>query len=72
MVKKMGEEIMNIQEIIGRSKQIRGEVREGIGKLNGNKEEQRKGRAEQLKGRVEEKIGKLRRELEYTGKISGR
>ena len=54
---------MSKDEIEGRSKQIKGKVREEVGKLTDNKKEQVKGKIEQVEGDVQEGIGKIKRKL---------
>jgi uncharacterized protein YjbJ (UPF0337 family) len=50
---------MSEEEIRGRRKQIKGKVREEIGKLSGNKTEQLKGKIEQAEGKARENIGRF-------------
>jgi uncharacterized protein YjbJ (UPF0337 family) len=52
---------MNKQEMRGRGKQIEGTVREGVGKLTGNKKEELKGKIQKTEGKVNERIGRWRR-----------
>jgi uncharacterized protein YjbJ (UPF0337 family) len=54
---------MNADEIKGKGKKIKGQVREEVGKLTGNKTEQVKGKIEQVEGDVQEGIGKIKRNL---------
>jgi uncharacterized protein YjbJ (UPF0337 family) len=53
---------MDNQEIKGKGKLIKGEIREGVGKLTGNRKEQLKGKIEQAEGKGREQVGKLVRE----------
>jgi uncharacterized protein YjbJ (UPF0337 family) len=55
---------MNKDEIEGKGKQIKGQIREEVGKLTGNKTEQLKGKIEQVEGDVQEGVGKIKRKLE--------
>lgn len=41
----------------GEGEQIKGKVREGIGKMTGDEEQQLKGKAEQHGGEVKKKVG---------------
>ena len=52
---------MSKDEVDGRSKKIKGQIREAVGKLTGNKTEQIKGKIEQVEGRAQEEIGKVKR-----------
>ena len=52
---------MSKDEIEGRGKQIKGKVREEVGKLTDNKKEQVKGKIEQAEGKVRAEIGKAER-----------
>ena len=52
---------MSEDEIKGRGKQVKGKIREEIGKLTDNKKEQVKGKIEQAEGKVREEIGKAER-----------
>jgi len=52
---------MSKDEVEGKVKKIKGQVREEIGKITDNKTEQVKGKIEQAQGDVQEKIGKIRR-----------
>jgi uncharacterized protein YjbJ (UPF0337 family) len=54
---------MNKDEIKGKGKKIEGQVREGYGKLTGNKTEQIKGKVQQAEGTVQEEIGKIKRKV---------
>ena len=53
--------IMSNDEVKGKAKQIKGDIREGVGKLTNNKAEQVKGKIEQIEGVVQEEIGKTKR-----------
>ncbi|MCP1715683.1 uncharacterized protein YjbJ (UPF0337 family) [Methanocalculus alkaliphilus] len=48
-------------EIRGKGKQIKGKVREEVGKLTGNRTEQVKGKIEQVVGKGQEEIGTIKR-----------
>jgi len=52
---------MDKDEVKGKGKQIKGRVREEVGKLTDNKTEQIKGKIEQVEGKVQEEIGKIKR-----------
>jgi uncharacterized protein YjbJ (UPF0337 family) len=52
--------IMSNDEVKGKAKQIKGDIREGVGKLTNNKAEQVKGKIEQIEGVVQEEIGKAK------------
>jgi len=52
---------MSKDEVEGRGKKIKGQIREEVGKLTDNKTEQLKGKIEQVEGQVKEKIGKIKR-----------
>jgi uncharacterized protein YjbJ (UPF0337 family) len=49
---------MSKDEVKGRGKKIKGQIREEVGKLTDNKTEQIKGKIEQVQGKVQEEIGK--------------
>jgi len=53
---------MNNDELKGKGKQIEGQIREGVGKLTGNKTEQVKGKIKQAEGKAQEEIGKIKKE----------
>jgi len=52
---------MSKEEVKGRGKKIKGQIREEVGKLTDNKAEQLKGKIEQVEGQVQEGIGKIKR-----------
>ena len=52
---------MDEDEVKGKGKQIKGRIREEVGKLTDNKTEQIKGKIEQVEGKVQEEIGKIKR-----------
>jgi uncharacterized protein YjbJ (UPF0337 family) len=52
---------MSKDEVEGRGKKIKGQIREEVGKITDNKTEQVKGRIEQAEGDVQEKVGKIKR-----------
>jgi uncharacterized protein YjbJ (UPF0337 family) len=54
----------NEDQVKGKGKQIEGKVREGVGKLTGNKTEQVKGKVQQVEGKAQEEIGKLKKKHE--------
>ncbi|MDG6250035.1 CsbD family protein [Methanocalculus sp.] len=51
-------------EIVGKGKQMKGKVREEVGKVTGNNTEQIKGKIEQVEGKVQEEVGKVKRKLQ--------
>ena len=51
---------MNKDEVEGKSKQLKGQIREEVGKLTDNKTEQLKGKIEQVEGQVQTKIGEIK------------
>ncbi len=52
---------MNKQELKGKGEQVKGRIRQGVGKLTGNRAEQLRGKIEQTKGKAREKIGRIER-----------
>ena len=52
---------MSNEEVKGRGKKLKGQIREEIGKITDNKTEQLKGKLEQAEGTVQEEIGKIKR-----------
>ena len=52
---------MSKDEVEGKSKRIKGQIREEVGKITDNKTEQLKGKIEQVEGRAQEEIGKVKR-----------
>ena len=52
---------MSQEEVKGKSKQIKGQIREQVGKLTNNKTEQLKGKIEQVEGKAQAEIGKVKR-----------
>jgi uncharacterized protein YjbJ (UPF0337 family) len=52
---------MSKEEVKGKGKQIKGQIREEVGKLTNNKTEQLKGKIEQVEGKAQEEIGKVKR-----------
>ena len=68
---------MSKDEVEGKAKKLKGQIREEVGKITGNKTEQLKGRIEKAGGTVQENMGKVTNmsdeELEGRGKnIKGR
>lgn len=53
--------IMNKDEVKGKGKQMEGQIREGVGKLTGNKTEQAKGKVEQVEGKAQQEVGKIKK-----------
>ena len=52
----------------GSGKELKGGLKEGVGKLTGNEKLEAKGRAEKTKGRVERRAGALPKEAKGTAK----
>lgn len=52
---------MSKDEVEGRGKKIKGQIREEVGNITDNKTEQLKGKIEQVEGKVQEEIGKVKR-----------
>jgi uncharacterized protein YjbJ (UPF0337 family) len=52
---------MSNDELKGKGKQIKGDIREGVGKLTNNKAEQVKGKIEQIEGVVQKEVGRMKR-----------
>ena len=52
---------MSNDEEKGKRKQVEGQIREGVGKLTGDKSEQIKGKIQQVEGKVQEEIGKVKK-----------
>ena len=52
---------MSKDEVEGRGKKIKGQIREEVGKITDNKTEQVKGKIEQAQGTVQEEVGKIKR-----------
>ncbi len=52
---------MSKNELEGRGKQIKGKVREELGKLRSNKKERAKGKVEQVEGKARESLGRTQR-----------
>jgi uncharacterized protein YjbJ (UPF0337 family) len=47
----------------GQGKQIKGKVREGVGKVTGNDEQIARGKVEQGEGKFQNKVGKVKDEV---------
>lgn len=52
---------MSKDEAKGKMKNEEGKVREGLGKMTGDKSEQVKGKMQQVEGTVREEVGKAKR-----------
>lgn len=50
-------------ELKGKGKQVKGAVKEELGKLAGDRDLQEQGSAERFDGKVQEKVGKARRKV---------
>jgi uncharacterized protein YjbJ (UPF0337 family) len=49
---------MSKDEVEGKAEKLKGQIREDVGKITGDKSEQLKGKGEQIKGKVKEEVGK--------------
>ena len=54
---------MTDQELKGKVKRVKGQIREGLGKLTGDRKERIKGKLEQAEGSVREQYGKTKKKL---------
>lgn len=54
---------MDKQEWKGKTKKVKGKIREEVGKLTGNRKQQLKGKVEQVEGEVREEFGKVRKKI---------
>jgi uncharacterized protein YjbJ (UPF0337 family) len=52
---------MSKDEVEGKAKKIKGQIREEVGKITDNKTEQLKGKIEQVEGKAQEEVGKIKR-----------
>ncbi len=52
---------MSKDEVEGKAKKLKGQIREEVGKITDNKTEQVKGKIEQVQGDVQETVGKIKR-----------
>jgi uncharacterized protein YjbJ (UPF0337 family) len=52
---------MSKDEVEGKVKKLKGQIREEVGKITDNKTEQVKGKIEQVQGDVQETVGKIKR-----------
>jgi len=52
---------MSKDEVEGKVKKLKGQIREEVGKITDNKTEQIKGKIEQVQGDVQDTVGKLKR-----------
>jgi len=50
-------------EVRGKGKQVKGAVKEKLGKLTGDRDLQDRGSADRTEGKVQEKFGKARRKV---------
>jgi len=50
-------------EVRGKGKQVKGAVKEKLGKLTGDRDLQDRGAADRTEGKVQEKFGKARRKV---------
>jgi uncharacterized protein YjbJ (UPF0337 family) len=55
--------MFNKDEVEGKGKQVKGTVKEGVGKVIGNRSLQEEGQADQQEGEIEEGFGKARRKV---------
>jgi uncharacterized protein YjbJ (UPF0337 family) len=58
-----GGDFMSREEKKGKDTQVKGKIREEVGKLTGNKNEQIKGKAEQVVGKIHEEVGKAKKKV---------
>ena len=54
---------MSSEEKKGKEAQVKGKIREEVGKLKGDKNEQIKGNAEQVVGKIHEEVGKAKKKV---------
>ena len=54
---------MSSEEKKGKEAQVKGKIREEVGKLKGDKNEQIKGKAEQVVGKIHEEVGKAKKKV---------
>ena len=64
--------MLNKDEMEGKGKQVKGKVKEGVGKVIGNRDLENEGEIEQQEGEVREGFGKARRRLAKLSRISAR
>lgn len=50
-------------ELKGKGKQVKGVVKEGLGKLTGDRDLQDKGKADRIEGDLQEGFGKVKRRI---------
>ena len=50
-------------KIVGEKDEIKGKVKEGLGKLTGNRDLEQEGKADQVKGAVQKKVGEIKQLL---------
>jgi uncharacterized protein YjbJ (UPF0337 family) len=48
-------------KIIGETDEIKGKVKEGLGKLTGNRDLEEEGKDDQVKGSVRKKVGEIKK-----------
>ena len=48
-------------KIIGETDEIKGKVKEGLGKLTGNRDLEEEGKDDQVKGAVRQKVGEIKK-----------
>ena len=53
----------NKDEVTGKSKEIKGDIKEKIGHATGNRELENEGNAEEVEGKVQKNVGKARRKV---------
>jgi uncharacterized protein YjbJ (UPF0337 family) len=50
-------------ELKGKGKQVKGAVKEGLGKVTGDRDLRDRGEADQVEGHVQEKFGRAKRKI---------
>ncbi len=58
---------MDSDRVKGTAEQVKGNIKEGAGKLTGDKKTEVEGKADQVKGKVQQKTGELKDELRKSG-----
>jgi uncharacterized protein YjbJ (UPF0337 family) len=50
-------------QVAGKAKEIKGSIREGIGKTTSNEKQIAKGKAEKMEGKVQGKVGQVKQDV---------
>jgi uncharacterized protein YjbJ (UPF0337 family) len=58
-----GEDRMNDDQVQGRIREVKGEVKKNVGKAAGNKSLEKEGRAQNVHGKLQAKFGDLREDI---------